>query len=233
MQDRYTYDIGDYAKCGLLRSLAGDRLTLGVIWYFTQLGSKGNDGRHLEYLKRPEFGRPAQDLFDLFVKEHKNRKLTSFERSGALPRGTLFARDEVPRARDRSGWFAGATRAVADADLVFCDPDNGISSERMERKGVRSRRHIIQDEIEDLWNRGRSLVLYHTCNRLGSHEAQIARMLRRLERTCSQPWAVRFRAYSPRVFFVLPQRRHDRELRRAFESFARSEWMKAGFEVVS
>ena len=35
MQDRYTGDIGDFGKLGLLRVLQAQGLTIGVNWYLT------------------------------------------------------------------------------------------------------------------------------------------------------------------------------------------------------
>ncbi len=74
MQDRYTYEIGDDAKSGLLRHLTWtDPLRFGVVWYFTRLGSKANDGRHMDYLERPEFGVCDPELFRLFRRMSKRR----------------------------------------------------------------------------------------------------------------------------------------------------------------
>ena len=57
MQNRYTGDVGDFGKYGLLRALClpeGDRgpaLRLGVVWYLTSDESHNNDGRHIGYLE--------------------------------------------------------------------------------------------------------------------------------------------------------------------------------------
>lgn len=230
MQDRYTFDIGDYAKCGLLRHLAGARL--GVIWYLTRLGSKANDGRHIDYLDRPEFGECDQELFQLFRHESRRRTVKSFERCRALPETTAYAREKVPAGTGRGAWFVRAAQEVTSADLVFCDPDNGIASERMERAG--SRRHVFQREIDGLWDRGHSLVLYHHCGRNRPHAEQIERMLQRLRSLRpSLLRAARFRRYSARVFFVLAQSRHAPVLAEGLARFSASPWVRAGhFELV-
>lgn len=240
MQDRYTYDIGDYAKCGLLRCLTRTSgLKLGVIWYFTDLGAKGNDGRHVAYLDRPdEFGPCDKPLFSLFEREIRlirrqpeRRRVDLFESRGALPQATVYARDQVQAGKERSAWFSKVAPKVEHAGLVFLDPDNGIASERMEQKGRRSRRHVLWNEIEELWARKKSLVLYHTCNRLGPHRAQIAALLRRLKRVCPNPRAAWFRRYSPRVFFVLAQPRHERAVQHGLTRLERN-WGQVGFEII-
>ena len=62
MQDRYTGDVGDFGKYGLLRALvgihpAGSSRSLGVVWYVTDAEIEDvdpqGDGRHLSYLEQP------------------------------------------------------------------------------------------------------------------------------------------------------------------------------------
>ena len=60
MQDRYTGDVGDFGKYGMLRRLCGlrdedaDPLKLGVVWYRPNpelIASESvPDGRHITYL---------------------------------------------------------------------------------------------------------------------------------------------------------------------------------------
>lgn len=50
MQDRYTGDIGDYGKLGLLRSLAAAGLHVGVNWYRTPDEDHNEDGKFTQYL---------------------------------------------------------------------------------------------------------------------------------------------------------------------------------------
>ena len=52
MQDRYTGDIGDFAKYGLLRALIGKR-KLGVAWYLFPDENHNADGKHINYLENP------------------------------------------------------------------------------------------------------------------------------------------------------------------------------------
>ena len=58
MQDRYTGDVGDFGKYGLLRWLCGQDaapLRLGVVWYRADSSiinaDPPNDGKHVEYLQ--------------------------------------------------------------------------------------------------------------------------------------------------------------------------------------
>ena len=49
MQNRYTGDIGDFGKLGLLRVLHSAGLSIGVNWYLTPDETHNGDGRHIAY----------------------------------------------------------------------------------------------------------------------------------------------------------------------------------------
>ena len=49
MQNRYTGDIGDFGKLGLLRVLQESGLTIGVNWYLVPDENHNSDGRHVQY----------------------------------------------------------------------------------------------------------------------------------------------------------------------------------------
>src|SRR5687768_1862994 len=96
MQDRYSFDVGDFGKFGLLRALlqAATVRTLGVIWYYSSVPSRADDGRHLGYLQltRPVISKSADrfrqcdpGLFDLFrgqLRENAERSVAVLESVG-------------------------------------------------------------------------------------------------------------------------------------------------------
>ena len=109
MQDDYVGDIGDFAKYGLLRALTlGKRL--GVAWYRNHTAGAPGDGRHREYLDRPdEFRALDSDLFDAL--KTTDRSVEAVQRSGILE-NAVFAGDplDIPRrikcrASWRRDWF--------------------------------------------------------------------------------------------------------------------------------
>lgn len=55
MQDRYTGDIGDFGKLGLLRQLDMAGFHIGVNWYLVPDENHNNDGLHIGYLKKESF----------------------------------------------------------------------------------------------------------------------------------------------------------------------------------
>ena len=46
MQNRYTGDIGDFSKLGLLRALSNAGLSIGLNWYLTPNETHNEDGKH-------------------------------------------------------------------------------------------------------------------------------------------------------------------------------------------
>lgn len=112
MQDRYTGDLGDFGKYGLLKALcnpdaigAGDELSLGVVWYLVpdEQGTddpdeKGtDDGKHTRYLCPS----PSNDSHfrscdpDLYAKlaaivQSESRRVAQIRQRKILPKQTVF-----------------------------------------------------------------------------------------------------------------------------------------------
>ena len=63
MQDRYTGDIGDFGKLGLLRVLQSRSLTIGVNWYLTPDEDHNDDGKHTKYLKDESYRKYDEALW--------------------------------------------------------------------------------------------------------------------------------------------------------------------------
>ena len=63
MQNRYTGDIGDYSKLGLLRALQSAGFSIGLNWYLTPDETHNSDGRHVNYLKQDEYRKCDEELW--------------------------------------------------------------------------------------------------------------------------------------------------------------------------
>jgi len=93
MQNRYVRDIGDYVKIAIL---PGRRL--GVAWWLFPDESHNRDGRHVDYLKRPDRWRHLDPpLFDALkgIVEAERRNVRALEQASLLP-GALFVSDPLP-----------------------------------------------------------------------------------------------------------------------------------------
>ena len=237
MQDRYAGDVGDFLKIGLLRQLtetfdADAGLRLGVVWYLAPDEDHNADGRHVSYLDPASAAgrelRPLDpDLYDRLARVvATGRSVAALEAAGVLPPGTetssevlSFADVKVgsqARLHHRRGWVERAAAAVADADLVFADPDNGLrrTDHREQRHRTNAVKHTYYDELLAFTEHGQSIVAYHHADRTAKVDVQAQRRMEEAaEETGIEPLAVvRASRGSTRLFLVLAQSEHRAHL---------------------
>jgi|SRR5271165_359937 len=179
MQDRYVGDVGDFAKYGLLRRLAGkageEKLRLGVVWCLFPNETHNKDGRHVSYLRKPEF----EALDDPLLGPLRNivasgqRCISAVSGSGLFPDGTVFYDDTAAapllsrneRIQRRKEWLDCSFRMTKKCDLVFFDPDNGMEIASVPKHYPNAGKFIYWDELMPFWRRGQTLLIYHHLNR--------------------------------------------------------------------
>ncbi len=221
MQNRYVADIGDYVKLAILRRLAFGR-RLGVAWWLFPDEHHNTDGAHREYLGRQnEWKHFDPDLFEalLNIENEKKWDVGALEEAAVLP-NAVFASDPVPSgARPRSVWLTGIKTKLKDCNLVFLDPDNGIAPERLKLGQRAAGKSVTIDEIKALQESTRAMVIYHHQTRFpGGHLSEIRDLATRLKKSGLQvSGALRAKAWSPRVFFII---NGDKELRDRAKSMA-------------
>lgn len=254
MQDRYTGDIGDYGKYGLLRQLCGihpkaaDRLRLGVLWYrpdpSTVTNENADDGKFTSYLRQdPEekFQPCDPNLYDALHKivvQCNDRRVKKVELSRVLGPDALFHDAYIPgpapnargeaRAVPRRAWRKKALRTTERCEIVFLDPDNGLEPRSVAIRHKAAVKYAYLEEIEPLLERGQSLVIYHHLSRKGTHTDQITHWLKRLQQEFNpaDSFALRYRRGSARAFFVLAQQRHTPILRERAAALLASPWQQ-------
>lgn len=208
MQNRYVADIGDYIKFALLRTLSpGYRLGIG--WYLYPDESHNSDGRHTAYLTNPAVWRHLdEDLFDkLFKIKEIERSVSRIEQSELLKaeyhRVLLSFSDHkaTPHDQSRAAWFRDLQDTLSSCDLVFVDPDNGLTDDDPRRRRLtKFGKHIPLMEARKLAE-GRTLVIYHHNSRFrGGHDREVDHWLNQLNQSA---FAVRANAFSCRTFFVV------------------------------
>ena len=204
MQNRYTFDIGDFGKFGLLRALCTGNsrqpnLSLGVSWYLTPDEQHNADGKHLGYLlgDKSTYRHCDPGLFDeirrLLLDEAgrplpERRRVATIEEAPILPLGTAFhsellsfakgtSRDQLGlRVRARDAWLRQALETTAGKDIVFLDPDNGIECPSVGRHAIKGPKYAFWHEIDAFVSRGQSVIVYHHLNRSGRAAFQVGRL---------------------------------------------------------
>ena len=252
MQNQYVGDIGDFGKYGLLRALSGEPLRLGVAWYRFPDESEKSDGKFIGYLNNPtDKDKNLRDCdpklyWELrrLVKECK-RNVFSVRMSGILPRETAYfgqsfsyelGESQPSKKQRREAWLEGALEVTKEADLVFVDPDNGITE-----KPIQFRKHgpkyVFMEDLRQFYGRGQSLIIYHHLARWDKADNQIRYFAKRLKEYLkleNSLLELRYRRGTTRAYFIVPHGDHMAELEKRLKSFEDSLWFKQGhFQRVS
>lgn len=246
MKNQYFGDIGDYSKFGLISHLLESGLKIGLNWYLTKNDNK-TDGIHIKYLNKPEYYNSDPELCD-FLKKSINEdsrniaEVRSFERfkeiklyedlldiediSGRTPEG------RKARIGKREDWFSSSLMELADVDIIFCDPDNGIASQKMKPTGKKSVKFVFLEEIERMIDAGFSLVIYNHRDR--SKEEYYLDKLRNAYSGDHdiKTRVIRFNRYSVRDYIFLIQKGHQEKMEASIDEFLNDDrWNKQFKEI--
>ena len=230
MQDRYTGDIGDFGKYGLLKALCGHDLSLGVIWYLVPDEDRPGDGSHIRYLdptpnnlRKFEACDPALYRALGEIVRDGERKVRSIRERTVLPPGTVFYEEPLsfagmpgigPRAtaerlEHRDRWVRGALEATWGCDVVFVDPDNGLKPGATRRHHKLGPKYVYFEELVPYVRRGQSLVIYHHLHYGATREIQVRERLSQINGRLNASFALLYRPGTGRAFFVVPSEAHQ------------------------
>jgi hypothetical protein len=170
VKHQYVGDVNDYRKYALLRALAaGGANRIGVCWMLTPDG--GTDGGKLGYLEKPEQYRDFDpELFDLLSRasaEPDWRRLDTVEENGAIPSATYFNEELPAGVEPRRAFMEHAREAFAACDLVFFDPDNGLSIKTVTKAQKEATKFLFPDEVAAFYGAGKSVLIYQHFPRMG------------------------------------------------------------------
>ena len=172
MQNRYSGDIGDFSKLGLLRCLASSGLSIGLNWYLTPDENHNDDGRFTNYLKdhsknKALYGHCDPELWnrlgEIVFKE--GRTVQNLERPDLIPAvywsEPLDFSKKSRQERDfiREQWNEGAYHKLSGLDVVCVDPDNGLIVPSAEGK-PKSNKYVFPEELKRYYQNGSSVIYY-------------------------------------------------------------------------
>ena len=167
MKNQYVGDIGDYGKYGLLRFLASYGIKIGVNWFLTE-NDGSIDGKFTTYLKNPADRVYDPELFDALqnIADHPDKTVKMIKQAGIIPDAEFFGEmlkssslKADAREWNRRLWFNNSTLMLGNAELIFADPDNGISY-RKKAKTKDSEKFILPEDVAEYYNSGRNVVYY-------------------------------------------------------------------------
>lgn len=164
MQDRYAGDIGDYGKFGLLKALQAEGFRLGINWYMatppTEREKKNEDGKH-RIAERYDACDPALAETLRAISTSSQRSIEALQQAALLDAARTVYYKEMVEVDRRAQWHEDALQALADCDLVFLDPDNGLLVKSVDRRSAKSVKYVFDEELNDYLARGQSVVLYN------------------------------------------------------------------------
>jgi hypothetical protein len=243
MQDRYAGDVGDFGKFALLRYLFSNaNYKIGVIWYRFPDESHNNDGSHVDYVNKSSFLGCDKYLCErLSTVLSGKRSVASLEEARLLPSSTVYFselldfhlkyssqnnRDKEEREVRRKDWLKRAIQSVSDCNVIFVDPDNGLQIASCPKiNQMRSGKFAYYPEIMELAKGKEVCVIYHHLNhhkKHGTHESQIrirAGELREQIKPTRKVFALRYRPYSPRAYFILTSKSEEIRIKKNLNNF--------------
>lgn len=235
MQNRYTGDIGDFGKLGLLRILQSAGLTMGVNWYLTPDETHNSDGRHVRYLENWEFSECDQLLWTELrsIVNTEKREVQALQNDRILKALyfseplVLSGKAKTERRSIRKDWHKKALDKLVGTDIVFVDPDNGLVVPSAVGT-VKENKYVLADEIADYYSQNSSVVYYqHKARKKDAfYIDQQDQLLKRTELNGATGIAMKFKTTSQRYFFFVIQPRHRELIEDAVNGMLATTWSR-------
>ena len=232
MQNRFTGDIGDFSKLGLLRALSNAGLSIGLNWYLTPNETHNDDGKHIKYLSQAEQYRFLDSqLFDELkgIIASGRREISEMEKPEILEAkffsDILDFRTSSKIREVRDGWHNRALHELKGNDIVCLDPDNGliVTSATGTR---RENKYVLREELQDYYQQGSSVIYYqHKARRKDEYyREQFVYLM-----SCFPSAAgllLKFRTTSQRYYMFILQPHHEVKVKETILEMLTAGWEK-------
>lgn len=175
MKNQYFADVGDYGKYAMLRYLVKDGIKISINWYLTE-DDDSNDGKYTSYLQKEEMRVYDPELFDALKETiaNGNRSVASISEKRILGDVKYYDSILTDSRQQRITWHKAALEVCKDAELVFLDPDNGMTEKKA---GKNSSKFCFPEEVVDYYYAGCNVVYYCQKARRTCEQWEIAKGL--------------------------------------------------------
>ncbi len=233
MQNRYTGDIGDFSKLGLLRVLHAAGLSIGLNWYLTPDETHNNDGGHTKYLTQEEFLRCDRPLAMALkgILDSGKRKVRLLESDDILE-ATFFSEcldftgmRKAERAEFRRAWYGRSLAKLSGRDVVLVDPDNGLVVPSAAGR-PKENKYVLRKELAGYYAEGSSVIYYqHKARRKDEFYARQHRELVHGQLfPDAEGLALKFRPTSQRYYLFAIQPRHRPIIKATVHEMLATSW---------
>jgi len=240
MQNRYAGDVGDFGKFSLLNSLFnGKNDYLGVVWYLFPDESHNEDGKYINYIEKQEFQSCDSGLIEKLSNAlNEERSVQALENNDILKSNTIYFSekldshikyptqkkiDKETRLFKRQEWLKNAANKIKTCNVIFLDPDNGLEIKSCEKMSqIKSGKYVYYSEVTELFEGKDVCVIYHHLNMNNPHKEQIEFQVKELRKRINPSggiFALRFRPYSPRVYFIISKKVVEKKLKDKIQQF--------------
>lgn len=240
MKNQYFADIGDYGKYGLLRFLASEGPRLAVNWYLT-MDDNSNDGHFRDYLDKNLYRDfdPALFLTLASMHDERNYNVEAFEKEKVLIAKYYHeyidgegwkGLSPAERLAKRIEWHKNALEFCKGADLVFLDPDNGLSKNKVNGR-LTSPKYVFLDEAYDYFLQGSDVVYYCHKGRRSSEKWKEAVTLLNTKDPDIHIRAITFHKGTQRTYVFAIHPENAEKYDKMIEYFLEKNWWKGAFTL--
>ena len=131
--------------------------------------------------------------------------------------------DKKTRLSKRHEWLKNAVLTVKPCNIIFLDPDNGLEIKSCKKMSqVKSGKYAYFSEIKKLFAGKNACVIYHHLNHSKKHKDQIKSRLKDLREkidSTGKIFALRYKPYSPRVYFIISKKAAEKRLKDKIQQF--------------
>lgn len=232
MQDRYLGDVGDFGKFGILGQIASIGLKISINWYLAYKPEEhtNDDGKHIGYLNNKSFQECDEELFKLLQRiVESNRSIAVLEEAKLVPNAQYYSvilRPGSDQSFSRNIWYKNSLKVLADSDIIFCDPDNGLLVKSVSLSSAKSDKYVTENELVVYYLSGKSIIFYnHRCR--GKEEVYLQRFasLQLRSELVSAKWeGLKFAHGTIRDYIFILQPFHFEKVNAVIKSITRSNW---------
>ncbi len=241
MQDRYAGDAGDFGKLGMLRQITSTGLKVGINWYLTYKPDEHDsmDGKHIGYFNKKSF-QGCDDELLIKLKEivESNRSVAALEKAELVPDARYYSAILKPgndRTFSRDIWFKNSQVALAESDIIFCDPDNGLLVKSVSQASVKSDKYVTEKELAAYYSTGKSVIFYnHRCREKEEIYLRRFTSLQQHKGFETAEWkALKFARGTVRDYIFILQPYHFERVNSALENMMQTNWCRHFLRLVS
>ena len=235
MQDRYTGDLGDFSKLGILRALSAAGLSIGVNWYLIPNENHNSDGCHVKYLEQEKY-RLCDEKLWLELKdivENDRREARYLENDNILQaeffseRLDFSGKAKPEREEFRREWHARALSTLEGLDIVCVDPDNGLIVPSAVGK-MKEHKYVLVSELADYYAQHSSVIYYqHKARRNDDfYNLQHSSLICSEKFHGAESLMLKFISTSQRYYFFIIQPHHKKQIDESIANMLAGPWQE-------